>query len=87
MRRRFQFSLRVIFAIMAVVAAGSAIFMMFPLAVRFTIGAIALGIFLWLLEEVMGWRELLDAIVRGGSRHKYIIKRRRDDAGATEQKE
>lgn len=85
MPRRFQFSLRAIFAIMAAVAAGSAIFMKFPPAVRFPIGAAALSIFLWLMEELMGWRELLDTIVRGGSRHKYIIKQRRDDAAATEE--
>lgn len=84
MRRRFQFSLRLVFALTALVAEGCAIWINLPIAARVAIGAAALGCLGWLVWPLgfslwdfgLFGTDFLDRIARGRSSTKYVIKRR-----------
>ncbi|HVX16192.1 MAG TPA: hypothetical protein VHC22_33710 [Pirellulales bacterium] len=82
MRRRFQFSLRTVMAIMSLVAIACAIWVKLPMPVRVAIGTASMGVFFWAIRLVF-WllpddRDVLDWIVRGGSKKTNVIKRRSD---------
>ena len=80
MNWRFRFSLRLIFALTAIVAGSCAIWINLPIAVRVAIGAAALGCLgclVWPLDfSLLGFEGILSRLARGRSPTMYVIKRR-----------
>jgi len=85
MSRKFQVSLRVIFAVTSIVATGCAIWINLPITVRCAIAVGAAG-FLWscVFPPDFGFTDFLLRAATGRSSQRYVIKIRGKQAGQRE---